>query len=315
MSQNRSHEQSGQAHRTYPQIDALPTDALREILRSEMEDVDAVMDDEKTQRILYITEVIANRENYKPTKSAERAWEEFNAFYLPGEDAHDLPAPGGEPAMGPGRPETPEKASAETENTSFESIHRKKPLSFRSLRYAAMAVLALCLFCSGTAYAFGVDLWGAAARWTSYNFGFTLDPGKAGAAQVSTEGQKLCELFVQYDIDPNVVIKWLPDGFVVDAEKMTVRESDGRTAYQCGAVDGDRTVVFTVAVLTKPLSRTYEKNSENVITYEKGTVEHYIMQNIDNLEIAWKTGNYECSLSGNLTIEEAEKMIDSIYER
>jgi hypothetical protein len=39
------------------------------------------------------------------------------------------------------------------------------------------------------------------------------------------------------------------------------------------------------------------------------------MTNLERTKAVWMADNYECSITGKFSIEEAEKMIDSIYER
>ena len=68
-------------------------------------------------------------------------------------------------------------------------------------------------------------------------------------------------------------------------------------------------------MLSKPSSRTYEKDGSNVTVYSTNKVEYYIMTNMDQTTIAWRVNNYECSILGSFTLQEAEKIIDSIYER
>ena len=52
-----------------------------------------------------------------------------------------------------------------------------------------------------------------------------------------------------------------------------------------------------------------------LLLYQHNCLEHYIMTNLERTKAVWMADNYECSITGKFSIEEAEKMIDSIYER
>ena len=74
-------------------------------------------------------------------------------------------------------------------------------------------------------------------------------------------------------------------------------------------------ISVTIVLLANPSTSIYEKDSNNVITYSVDGIEHYIMTNLERTKAVWMADNYECSITGKFSIEEAEKMIDSIYER
>ena len=60
----------------------------------------------------------------------------------------------------------------------------------------------------------------------------------------------------------------------------------------------------------------YEKDSEKVTEYIYGGITHYIMSNLDNMvstTIVWYNGNIEGSITGSFSLEDAKKIINSIY--
>jgi hypothetical protein len=44
-------------------------------------------------------------------------------------------------------------------------------------------------------------------------------------------------------------------------------------------------------------------------------IEHYMMTHNGKVSVVWMNDNYECQIAGDITADEAKKMIDSVYER
>lgn len=72
-----------------------------------------------------------------------------------------------------------------------------------------------------------------------------------------------------------------------------------------------------ISVLISPYQNsgmgTIEKDDRPVVTYEAGGTEWYIMHNLDNLNVVSLNSAYEILIYGNITLDEAKKLIDSIY--
>lgn len=54
------------------------------------------------------------------------------------------------------------------------------------------------------------------------------------------------------------------------------------------------------------------ENKESTV-YTRNDIEHVLTYNLDRLQAVWVNGNCLCNISGNISIDEMEKMIDSIY--
>ncbi len=57
----------------------------------------------------------------------------------------------------------------------------------------------------------------------------------------------------------------------------------------------------------------YQKDSTQVEIFTINGVSHYIMSNLGDYTAVWTIENYECSISGNISVETLKKMIESIY--
>ena len=73
-------------------------------------------------------------------------------------------------------------------------------------------------------------------------------------------------------------------------------------------------VIVSVIVHQTPAAALQEKDNSQVRVYESGGVEHYIMENNEKLVATWFTDNLECSITGEISEEDLETMINSIYE-
>lgn len=295
-------ETSGKRSRDYSKFDNMSTEMLEDILRADSH----LPDDENsdTDAILYIMEVIAKREKEHSTgkfTDVRDAWASFSENYMPYiEDGKSLYDFGDEKEIGV------------IQTPSVQRQLKKR----RLMRVAcvAAAVTVLLLASTITASAFGFDLWGAVAKWTKDTFGFSISKVE-GSPQINGEidENSLQDTLNKYGITAELAPKWFPEGYSM--KNINVDETPAQTiiAAQYSGQNGD--ILLNIILLAKPSTRTYEKDGENVTIYLKNGIEHYIMSNLDQIKIVWQSENLECSISGPFTQNEAEKMIDSIYER
>ena len=57
----------------------------------------------------------------------------------------------------------------------------------------------------------------------------------------------------------------------------------------------------------------YEKNPGDVQVYQVNGTNYYMMWNMDTITVVWNQGDYECSISTDLPVEDVEKIIHSFY--
>jgi len=55
-----------------------------------------------------------------------------------------------------------------------------------------------------------------------------------------------------------------------------------------------------------------EKNDDLLEVYMVDSVEYYIFSNTETMNAAWSIGEFECIITGKITLEEMKRMIDSI---
>lgn len=287
-------------HQKYSIYDNMSTEVLEEILRADSQlqnDKDSDMD-----TILYIMEVIAKREKEQPTgkfTDIHTAWTSFSENYLPYlendkslyDDEEDI-----------------------KDETGIKQIplynsppSRKSRLQFRTA--CIVAIITLMLFVGTvTANALGFDLWGSVAKWTKDTFSFSND------TIYNQVHEDLQEVFDKYDLSIQIVPTWFPEGY--SFESVDISENPLRTTiYSIYTNNENEEIIVAIILLEHPSASTYEKDGEDVLMHTVDGIEHYVMTNLERTKVVWMTGNYECSITGNFSVEEAKKMINSIYGR
>ena len=213
----------------------------------------------------------------------------------------------------------PEKIAAPAAAESKKPLAKssRKPFK-RIVALAATLVLMLTLF---TVQASGSNLFRTLAEWTAS----VLRIGTDSSGQVSmgendlTEGEvriyatpeeMLSDLHIKGDLVPT----WVPDRFSVQRceAKKTEAGISCRVVYVAGGSD------LALKMWQKPLEDIYlvEKNQKDASRFVTGAVEHYIFYDGESkLEKAvWTRNDLECCIMGDVSQEEMEGIVESIYE-
>lgn len=288
-------------NRDYSKFDLMSTEVLMDILRRDSELPEGEESD--SEAIIYIMEVVAKRNKEQQSSAfsdVDDAWESFNKNYLPStEDSGSL--------------------YEDEENVKTNGLLVTEPAPFRKtrhlhrfrkeiLRFACAAVITIAVLFTGTitASALGFDIWGTVAKWTNETFGFTY--------QSSLEKEydnALTSTLNEYYINEKVIPTWLPDGYEFDS--VEVNNGSRHVTIDILYTLDESKIYVTITKKLMQITGMYEKDDNEVTVYKAGGIEHYIMTNINRRKIVWTNREYECMITGNFSVEEAEKMIDSIY--
>lgn len=280
------------------------TEELEELLALSFSMEDGAETDEAY--ITTIMEVIREREEKeadqeKRQAEVDAAWREFQE-YRAERDREKAEADGMADASGkfPGQPSRPQ-----------EKTHTaKKP--GRVLRSCAAAAAVIVLLC-GTAYAFGWNIFQALADWTAETFQFLTGT----EPQMSDHGvfENLYQS-VAMETDVPTVPRWAPEGTEeVEQPRTSVRSDKTRIVGKYLIEDREFTVRITIYnEIPEDYDTIYQKNDGSAYPYEAGGITHYIVENVDNVSAMWTNGYIEGHIQGNISIEDLQLMIDSIYE-
>lgn len=219
-----------------------------------------------------------------------------------------------------------ESAGAETETETGtgtgtevpaapEKRHSKKPFA-KMLPLAAVLIL---LLGTVTAQAFGVDVFAVIARWTSEIF--RLDGGSTPYAMVTirpleegeeTTYESLEEAMEAFGIDAPLVPKEIPEGFELVDVRAANRES-GLLIYANYESSAGRFHIRYREAAAQEFN-TLEKENSAVNSYFRSGIKHQLTSDLGRQKAAWRNGDFECQLFGDISEQEMKATIESIYQ-
>ena len=175
-----------------------------------------------------------------------------------------------------------------------------------------------------TAQALGIDVFGAIARWTNEIFHFTTssqngdtfntDIQNSNSYPPDGEYGSLQEALVACGIDQNVNPQHLPDGF--ELAKVSAYSLPSQVEIEAIYTYNDRIFSLEIFRYNSPevVGQTiFEKDSEDMILYEKNGITYYIMSNNQQLTAVWMPQELlTCAITGDLSIVEVESLLDSM---
>lgn len=276
----------------------LSNSQLEELLRHTLEE-----DVSNIEYINYILGVLENREKENPENNlsdVQKAWEDFQNIYnvLEGEKSslYDFPAN-----------ESPEAVG--------HPYDKKGRLPFK--RIVLIAII-ICLCISMGASAFGYNIFQAIASWTQDIFSFSYSqPNTPLSSNSVNQDSKQTFENLQKALDANSITEiqsptWTPEDFeqieVVMVSHLTSKEIQAYYSYE------DCTIQISVTQFTEPsYSSQYEKDENPVEEFDVNGIVHYIFTNNERSVAIWNLNSLECSIRGDITLEELKQIICSMY--
>jgi len=254
--------------------------------------------------------ILAELDKREPDDSQitpEEAWVEFQSEYSDNESAYSACA------FDEGVQTNKHSKNATTQTRTISvSVEQRKPRRLIYLKRVALIAAAFIIistvFINTTAY--GATVWQSIALWGRETFGFTetVVPN-----QLDERLQSLHDALTEHGVTELLVPTWIPEGFeLID---LYVEELPGQTVFVSLFEDCEKALVVEIISSSFQTSSYYEKSGGDVTVYRRNGIEHHIILNMERIVVAWQNKNYEGSISGDITSGEAEKIIDSIYER
>lgn len=197
-----------------------------------------------------------------------------------------------------------DKAEVKPDNNKVIVLHRLQKYWRGFASFAAVLVLFLFVG-TVTAYALGYNPVKYIARWDDEHFWFERVPIT----------QELADEVAEYS-DIACVPNWLPDDYVAGELKSYDQNYYKiiRADFYMSINDVIEEISIDYRIYSDPKQMAlYEKDSDKVTEYVSGGVNHYIMSNLNRTTIVWYNGNIECSIMGDFSLDDAKKIINSIY--
>jgi len=288
--------------RNNPELETLSMEELQALL---VEDFSA--EDEETSDPEFITAImeVMEQKGYAAPQSPDpkAAWKDFKEIYL------------GETASAHG---TNFRETDSSNHVSLPPVSTPKNRKRISRYLLAAAVLVVLLGTAASALRF-TDLMQAIAAWTAETFSFAAQNGEEGKTPVLSDPFESLRDNVARYTDLKVIPNRGPVGSEEDPDvKLQITGRTGATRILATYITHRGQFTFRVQIydiLPNEYVGIYQKDEGvEVIPYEAGGLTHHLMPNLEKNAASWTRGNVECTVQGNLTLEELEDMIDSIYE-
>lgn len=270
--------------RDLSQYDSMPTEALEQILRADAET--PAEQESDIELILYVMEVLASRkrENQQSGKTAQQSWESFQQHYLPEQEI-------------------------QKQNTKNPS---GCPWLRRIAACAAVVILILCIPLSTRAFSLE-ELWDVVARWAKETFSFVSgDAEQVSEPSPTYDGEytSLEDLLKRSNRPYDMVPTWIPDGFILEKVEKDIMPT--KEIYVAIYRSENKAIRIKVQSYLDGDPEKFEIDDEPLEVYEDAGITYYIFSNQSQIRGSWISNCYECSVSGDLNIEELKQMIKSI---
>ena len=273
---------------SYTRYDDMTTDQLREILRKHAHG--ELEKEPDTEELFYIMEVLANRESTNPEKqikSTEEAYATFVKHYAP-EMAEEKPIP--------------------FSNSGTVATRWMKRVAVVAIVFVALTTAAV------SAKAFAPDFWEKVAIWTKEFFRFEAvtdgTEGQEPDKEANMELNSLRDALNKNNVSDGLMPNWIPEGYLC-VEIRTVESPKGRTIFAVYE-KGTEQLIIKIWQMIDAESVQIEKSEDLIEIYTVDGVDYYIFSNYETLQTAWVVGEFECIISGKITLEEMKRIIDSI---
>lgn len=278
--------------------ESMSTEQLEALLTQEL----AQDSFDNSQMIEKVTDILIEREPEKYDVDVEKAYASFLNDYQYAESLY----------------EDEDEGVTDYRYKQIKPAKEKRPRpKFGFARAACVAVVTVVLIfvSSMTAYAFGYDIWGKMANWTSETFRFNSGNTagyNSGDKDVPDVLQEFKELAAKNGLPDSVLPGWLPDGYSVVEMKNYCTE-DYVNIFCALENDDSPYITFQYIIhFTDEYGREYQKDDIEPEIYEHNGIEYAILTNMGEYYAVWLNGNIECSISGFNSREELIKVINSI---
>lgn len=198
------------------------------------------------------------------------------------------------------------------------AIDKKAPVSagkrrpFKRMAVTVAATVALLFTLMVGAQAAGMNIFGNLAQWTDEVFSFL--PSSEENARNAEYHAAFQQALEAQGMPKELAPAWYPKGFSAKEPETWDNEmgkfvelhfkNDVGEAFYIG--------VDQCSEVADLMPASYEKDSGTVEIYTSGERTFYIMSNINSLTATWSEGNMAETIRGQISVEEAKKMIDSM---
>ena len=202
---------------------------------------------------------------------------------------------------------------------TLEALARYQARSAMRRKVKRTLLLVACaLLVCGCALAMGIKLWdlkvgvidGTLAIFVQRNQNESTLQREAGTGW----GDALDQALVEHDIRA-AVPKWIPEGF--ELVELNVDDEYEIVDIDAWYENGEDVIVFSIIQVQEGgiIDAFYEMNEETLRVETVGNLEVYFFSNNARNSAAWNEDEYLVYFSGDITEQEVEKMVQSIFSQ
>lgn len=273
------------------EYDDLSPEDLKKALKTVLLYADEINDD-TTAELDRIMAALREKEPLEHERSAEEQWAVFQAEHREELSQLGIRTDDKEKEVRPGR------------KGSGQVGRRRNVRVLTRIALVAALIVVLLIGAAVTASALGFELWGWAPKWTQEDLRFVTE--EPGAEDVHGIPTALAALGIDEPLYPH----WLPEDMVwvtaeIQLDPILLHEAYSRN---------DRDLSITIVSSSISDTAVYQRSESDPEEYIAGNTIHYIFHDIDQTSAVWYTQNYTILIVGNITDDEMQRIIDSIYE-
>ena len=274
----------------FSRFDAMSTEDLQAFLRKDASK--PVGEESDTKEILYVMEVLARRrKEQQEGKDPAKALASFkHNYYIENEI--------------PSISESVPVARKRSNNGRWK----------RGLVAAVAAIFILVIGNSITVSALGFDLFAIIAKWTQETFHFgsagQTDETNAPSPDFAHPCASLEDALMENKVVLALVPTWIPDGYIESDVK--IQDTPKQRIFHSKYQNGDETIVIRIAEYLNSSPMQIEQSESLIEIYSSNGIQYYIFDNHDMLKAVWIRENFECYISGPVSISTMKEIIDSI---
>lgn len=191
---------------------------------------------------------------------------------------------------------------------------RRKGVAFSFRNLAAAVLIVMCLAAILPAALGYENIFEMIGHWNDTLFHFVLSNQEANDPS-DVEDYSSLEDALESNGATIAIAPKIPSEFELVAIEVTQFPEYKRIDYNAFYVNGERNISIYIVQRDEPAkTRSYEKDGTLMEVYKVNDIDHYIYENNGRVSITWYTDVFECSFRGDVSIEEAEILVNSIYE-
>lgn len=198
----------------------------------------------------------------------------------------------------------PETGASEVRGVQESKVMRHRSRSFLRVGLIAAAVVVLMVLITVTVGALGFNLWGWVPKWSDEDVRFVSEDTEKPYVEY------IPDILKRLGITEPLYPTWLPEDMVWTEAQVFEEPFFLNEKFQ----GNDRRLIITIYPVTDLVTSVYQKENDQATEYVAGDILHYIFNNTNEIVAVWNTENYTTLITGNISLEEMKKIIDSVYE-